>query len=344
MKNLNKLENPLIQGGMGVGISMGGLAGAVAAQGGMGVISTACIGFRESDFSKNPVEAGKRALKKEIEKARKIAKGRGLIAINAMVATSDFETMVKTACECDIDAVISGAGLPLTLPKITAGYKVLIAPIVSGAKAVSMIKRVWKKHYDREPDFLVCESSQAGGHLGFSEEDALFCTDDDSLTQLSQVIKEAGDIPVFSAGGVFDAEDIRRRLKLGAKGVQIGTRFIACEECDATQGFKDVILESKQEDIFVLKSPVGMPGRGLKTHLMKEIAEKGKKKPERCRNCIVTCNPAETPYCISNALIEAYYGNRKEGLFFCGSNAGRVKEMTTVKKLIEELSSGWSKR
>lgn len=344
MKNLNKLEIPLIQGGMGVGISMGSLAGAVASQGGMGVISTACIGFREADFRRNPKEAGKRALKKEIDKARKIAKGKGLIAINAMVATSDFEAMVKTACECNIDAVISGAGLPLILPKIAERYDVLLAPIVSGAKAASMIKRVWKKHYDYEPDFFICENSQAGGHLGFSEEDALSCTPTDSLIQLEGVIAEAGDIPVFSAGGIFDAEDIHKRMELGAKGVQIGTRFIACKECDATPEFKDIILNAKDEDICVLKSPVGMPGRGLRTPLIEKIEQVGKQKPEICLGCIKTCKPMETPYCISHALIEAYYGNRQDGLFFCGSNAGKINEMTTVKDLIEELSSGWSKK
>ena len=245
MKNLDRLDIPLIQGGMGVGISMGNLAGAVAAEGGMGVISTAFIGFREPDFYKNPLEAGKRALKKEIEKAKKIAKGKGLIAINAMVATTHFEEMVKAACDYGIDGVISGAGLPLSLPKITDGADVLLAPIVSGRKAAALMKKVWKKNYDRSPDFFVCEGSLAGGHLGFTREEALEDTREDSIAQLKTVVEEAGDIPVFSAGGVFTSEDIRDSLNAGAKGVQIGSRFIACEECDATQEFKDVILNAE---------------------------------------------------------------------------------------------------
>lgn len=341
MKNLNSLEIPLIQGGMGVGISMGSLAGAVAREGGMGVISTACIGFREPDFLKNPCEAGKRALKKEIEKARKIAEGRGMIAVNVMVATTDFEEMVKSACEAGIDAIISGAGLPLTLPKLTEGKDVLLAPIVSGKKACSMLKRVWKRHNDRTPDFFVCESSLAGGHLGFSEEDALNDTVEDSIRELKEVIEEAGDIPVFSAGGVFDSKDIKERLELGAYGVQIGTRFIATEECDATDGFKKVITDSEDEDVFVLKSPVGMPGRGLRTPLMDKVADGSRIPPERCIGCIKTCNPATTPYCISRALIQAYYGNAEEGLFFGGSNTGRINKIVTVKELINELSEGW---
>lgn len=341
MKTLDKLSIPLIQGGMGVGISLGNLAGAVAKEGGMGVISTACIGFREPDFLENPTEAGKRALRKEIKRAREISDGNGMIAVNVMVATTDFEAMVETACEENIDAVISGAGLPLTLPKLTEGSDALIAPIVSGKKAASMLKRVWKRHYDRLPDFFVCESSLAGGHLGFSEEEALNNTDKDSLRDLEEVLSEAGDIPVFSAGGVFDKEDIRNRLALGAKGVQIGTRFIATEECDATDGFKKVITDAESEDVFVLKSPVGMPGRGLKTPLMEKVADGERQPAKRCIGCIKTCNPAETPYCISNALIQAYYGNREEGLFFGGSNTGKIKEIVTVKELIDELQEGW---
>ena len=341
MKTLNKLSIPLIQGGMGVGISLGGLAGAVAKEGGMGVISTACIGFREPDFYENPSEAGRRALKKEIEKARRISCGNGMIAVNVMVATTDFEAMVLAACDYGIDAVISGAGLPLNLPKLTEGKDVLIAPIVSGKKAASMLKRMWQKRYNRLPDFFVCESSLAGGHLGFSEEDALKNTDEDSLRDLEEVITEAGDIPVFSAGGVFDASDIKKRIELGAKGVQIGTRFIATEECDATEGFKKVITEAESEDVFVLKSPVGMPGRGLRTPLMNKVSNGERKPAERCIGCIKTCNPKETPYCISNALIQAFYGNLEEGLFFGGSNTGRIKEIVTVKELVEELQEGW---
>lgn len=343
MKTLDKLRVPVIQGGMGVGISLGGLAGAVAREGGMGVISTANIGFREADFWQNAEEADRRALRKEIEKARDISEGKGLIAINAMVATTNFGDMVRLACECGIDAVISGAGLPLELPELTAGFDVLIAPIVSSGRAAKTLRRMWGKRHGHEPDFFVVEGSQAGGHLGFSQEEVESGSAPPLMEILADVVEEAGEIPVFAAGSVFDCADIRNCLAAGARGVQIATRFIACEECDATQGFKNVILGASADDVMILKSPVGMPGRGIRTPLMEKVADGRRFGPETCIGCIHTCNPAETPYCINKALIEGYYGNYEEGLFFCGGNVGRINEMTTVKALMEELSSEWSR-
>lgn len=322
-----------------MGISLGGLAGAVAAEGAMGVISTANIGFREDDFWTNTEEADRRALVKEIKKAQKIAGGKGLIAINAMVATTNFADMVKTACEAGIDAIIAGAGLPLELPEFVKKYKVMIAPIVSSGRAAKTLSKIWEKRHQRKPDFFVVEGSQAGGHLGFSQ-DAMDTNTAQPLDEiLTDVIEEAGDIPVFCGGSVFDQKDLKRCIDLGAKGVQIGTRFIATEECDASQGFKDVILSAKEEDAMILKSPVGMPGRGLRTPLTTKVSEGLRFSPETCIGCIHTCNPATTPYCINEALINAFYGRYDTGLFFCGSNVGKINEMTTVKKIIEELVS-----
>ena len=343
MKTLEKLDFPIIQGGMGIGISLGGLAGAVAREGGMGVISTANIGFREPDFWENPREADKRALEKEIKKARTIAGGKGMLAINAMVATTGFGELVRKAVSCGIDAVISGAGLPLELPELTKGSDVLIAPVVSSGRAAKMLKKIWEKRHGRRPDFFVVEGSQAGGHLGFEQEEVEQGNAKPLLTILKEVVKEAEDIPVFAAGGVFDSKDIRKCLDAGARGVQIATRFIATEECDASQGFKDVILSAKEEDVTILKSPVGMPGRGLKTPLIQKVKDGLRFGPERCIRCIRTCEPKTTLYCINNALIQAFYGNKEEGLFFCGGNVGRVNSMTTVKALMEELTSEWRK-
>ncbi|MFR7990826.1 MAG: NAD(P)H-dependent flavin oxidoreductase [Anaerovoracaceae bacterium] len=343
MKTLEKLDFPIIQGGMGIGISLGGLAGAVAREGGMGVISTANIGFREPDFWENPREADKRALEKEIKKARSIAGGKGLLAINAMVATTGFGELVRKAVSCGIDAVISGAGLPLELPELTKGSDVLIAPVVSSGRAAKMLKKIWEKRHGRRPDFFVVEGSQAGGHLGFEQEEVEQGNAKPLLTILKEVVKEAEDIPVFAAGSVFDSKDIRKCLDAGARGVQIATRFIATEECDASEGFKDVILSAKEEDVTILKSPVGMPGRGLKTPLIQKVKDGLRFGPERCIRCIHTCEPKTTLYCINNALIQAFYGNKEEGLFFCGGNVGRVNSMTTVKALMEELTSEWRK-
>lgn len=341
MNTLDSLKIPVIQGGMGIGISMGNLAGHVAREGGMGVISTANVGFRERDFWENPDEANKRALKDEIKKAREISEGNGLIAINAMVATNNFAMMIETACDAGIDAVICGAGLPLDLPKITEGKDVLIAPIVSSQKAAKMIKKLWSSRYRREADFYVVEGSQAGGHLGFKADELVNGTAQPLIEIVKEVVAEVGEIPVFAAGSVFDADEIKEMLDAGVKGVQIATRFIATEECDATDGYKKMVTGARDEDVTILKSPVGMPGRGLLTPLIKGVKEGKRFEPETCIACIKTCNPADTPYCISRALIDAYYGKEESGLFFCGSNVGKINEITTVKVLMEELSAGW---
>ena len=343
MNRLDKLSVPVIQGGMGVGISLGGLAGAVAACGGMGVISTANIGFREPDFYENTDEADRRALIKEIQKAREIAGGRGLIAVNAMAATTRYAAMVRTACEAGIDAVISGAGLPLELPALTEGFDVMIAPIVSGGRAAKSLLKLWRKHWGRTADFVVVEGSRAGGHLGFKPEELASGRAKPLPELVAQVCAEAPGIPVFAAGSVFDRADMAEVKAAGAYGVQIATRFIACRECDASQGFKDVILAAGDEDVMILKSPVGMPGRGLRTPLMEQVAAGKRLLPEKCVRCIKTCDPQTTPYCINRALTAAFYGNYEEGLFFCGGNVGRIREMTTAAALMEELSEDWSK-
>lgn len=343
MKKLNKLTVPIIQGGMGIGISLGGLAGAVAACGGMGVISTANIGFREPDFYENTDEADRRALVKEIRKARDLSGGKGLIAVNVMVATTRYELMVRTACEEGIDAIISGAGLPLKLPELTRKSEVLIAPILSGGRAAATLLNIWKKRHDRKPDFIITEGAMAGGHLGFKQEDLA----EGKAPELWQTVKEvdeaAEDIPVFAAGSVFEERDMALCKEAGAVGMQIATPFIACRECDASRGFKETLLKAKKEDVVIVKSPVGMPGRALETPLIKEVGKGSRFPPEKCIKCIHTCNPAETPYCINRALIRAWEGNYEEGLFFCGGNVHKITQLTDVKSLIKVMSEKWRK-
>ncbi|MGC2871978.1 NAD(P)H-dependent flavin oxidoreductase [Ihubacter sp. mB4P-1] len=340
MKHLDNLSVPIIQGGMGVGISMGGLAGAVASCGGMGVISTVNIGFREADFWQAPEKANRRALAIEIEKARALSGGRGCLAVNAMVATTGFADLVKTACRCGIDAVISGAGLPLSLPELVQGEDVMIAPVVSSGRAAKTVLSMWEKRHSRKADFLVVEGSQAGGHLGFTREEA-----EGAAKPLPVLVKEVCDaadgIPVFAAGSVSCAADMAAVKQAGAFGVQLATPFIVTEECDASPGFKDVILAASAEDVMILKSPVGMPGRGLRSPLMEQVSAGKRFPPKQCVRCIHGCDPAKTPYCINRALIEAYYGNYEEGLFFCGGNVGKVNDMTTVSALMEKLAQEW---
>lgn len=335
------LAIPLIQGGMGVGVSLGNLAGHVAKEGAMGVLSTANPGYRESDFWQNSKEANDRALYAEIKKARTLSKGNGLLAVNVMVAGRDYARLVKTALEAGIDAIISGAGLPLELPKLAEGASVLLAPIVSGGRAASTICRAWKKRHDRLPDFVVLEGAEAGGHLGFDQTE-LIEGKTKPLSQLLQEVLEAltpfGKIPVFVAGGVFSKDEIARYQSEGAAGAQIATPFIATEECDASEEYKRILIEAKEEDICIVKSPVGMPGRALYTPLIKKLEQQERIPPKGCTNCLIPCATETTPYCITRALIEAVQGNYEDGLFFCGANAGKINKMTTVSALIQELT------
>lgn len=342
------LTVPIIQGGMGVGISLGNLAGAVAARGGMGVISTINPGYNEPDFIQNPNAANCRALTREIKKAKAIAKGCGMVAINAMVATASFADCVKTAIEAGVDAVVSGAGLPANLPALATGKDVALAPIVSSGRAAGLICKLWKKHHNRTPDFIVIEGPESGGHLGFSRK-TLTQSPPKLDTLLADVLAvttgisapNGGAVPVFIGGGVFDATDVAHYISQGAAGVQIGTRFIATRECDASQGYKDQIIAAKASDAVLIDSPVGMPGRALNTPLIQAVSGGTRFPAQNCIRCLTTCHPAKTPYCISNALIEAVRGHRETGLFFCGSNVGRINRMTTVPKLIDELCQEW---
>lgn len=344
-----ELALPLIQGGMGVGVSMGGLAGAVAAEGAMGTLSTADAGWNEPDFAAHPQQANLRALRREVQRAKRLAAGAGLVAVNAMVATRQYADSVRTALEAGADAIVSGAGLPLELPALAEGFEALLAPIVSGPRAAQLICRTWAKRYGRVPDFVVLEGCQAGGHLGFDEADLL----SGRCAPLSRLIPEVlaalrpfeekfgRAIPLFCAGGVATGAEMARCTRLGAAGAQLATRFIATEECDAGQGYKDVLLAARPEDLRIIHSPVGMPGRAVNSPLVQRLAAGMRQPPAHCSGCIKSCRPAETPFCITHALIEAVKGNWEEGLFFSGSRVDLVDRMRTVPDLIDELMKEW---
>ena len=344
-----ELALPLIQGGMGVGVSMGGLAGAVAAEGAMGTLSTADAGWNEPDFAAHPQQANLRALRREVQRAKRLAAGAGLVAVNAMVATRQYADSVRTALEAGADAIVSGAGLPLELPALAEGFEALLAPIVSGPRAAQLICRTWAKRYGRMPDFVVLEGCQAGGHLGFDEADLLSgrCTPlsrliPEVLAALRPVEEKFGRaIPLFCAGGVATGAEMARCTRLGAAGAQLATRFIATEECDAGQGYKDVLLAARPEDLRIIHSPVGMPGRAVNSPLVQRLAAGMRQPPAHCSGCIKSCRPAETPFCITHALIEAVKGNWEEGLFFSGSRVDLVDRMRTVPDLIDELMKEW---
>ncbi|MEG0315034.1 MAG: nitronate monooxygenase family protein [Erysipelotrichaceae bacterium] len=340
-----ELKLPIIQGGMGVGISLGNLAGAVMKQGGMGVISAAHTGYRDPNFKADPFGTSFAAIKEEATLARKISCGAGLLAVNVMVAGNKYTEYIKSCVDAKVDAIISGAGLPLELPKLVEGSDVLIAPIVSSGRAASLICKVWIKRYNRIPDFIVVEGSEAGGHLGFKKDELLSHTTQalkdivkDVKTAIEPYINEyKKHIPVFAAGGIFTGTDIANIIEEGADGVQMGTRFIGTHECDASDAYKQYFIDAKKEDIVIVQSPAGMPGRAFENKLMKRVHDQEKIKINFCFNCLVPCKPAETPYCITQALMEAVKGNVEEGLIFTGTNGYRINKLVSVKELIEEL-------
>ncbi len=334
---------PLIQGGMGVGISLSGLAGAVAAEGGIGTISAAQIGFKDPEFSQNPIETNLRVIREEIEKAKKIAKG-GIIAINIMVATKFYERYVKAAIDAGVDIIVSGAGLPMMLPKIAESAKTKLAPIVSSVKSADVICKYWMKKFSRLPDLVIIEGPKAGGHLGFTKEelmdiDALHYDEVivDIIAKVKEYEKENNiQIPVVVAGGIYTREDMEHAFTLGANGVQMGTRFVTTYECDADDAYKQAYMNAKEEDIVIVQSPVGMPGRAILNPFMLR-AKQGQIPHGRCYNCISTCKPLETPYCITEALANAARGNVNDGLLFCGANAYRSTKLEKVKNIINEF-------
>lgn len=350
-------ELPIIQGGMGVGISLSGLAGAVAAEGGIGLISAAQIGFKEPDFAEDSEAANLRAIGKEFAKARAISPD-GVIGFNIMVATRNYEKYVRAAVEAGADLIVSGAGLPVSLPEYTAGSNTKIAPIVSSEKSAMVICKMWDRKYKTAPDLVVIEGPLAGGHLGFSREtlhelgadtedvDRSFKKDEyeEEIGKIISLVhgyaeKYGKEIPVVIAGGIYDHADVLRQLELGADGVQVATRFVTTPECDAPQAYKDAYLAAKKEDIVIVKSPVGMPGRAVRNQFLRE-AEKGRVPIRHCYNCLAKCDKASIPYCITEALVNAAQGDEDHALLFCGSNAWRAEKMETVHEVMQELCYG----
>ena len=336
---------PIIQGGMGIGISLSGLASAVANEGGIGIIATAGIGMSEPDFYTNYLEANLRALRKEIRRARELSKG--ILGVNIMVALTNFADLVKTAIEEKIDIIFSGAGLPLNLPQfITEGIKTKIVPIVSSGRAASIIAKKWTEKYNYLPDAIVVEGPKAGGHLGFKQE--MLTDPEHALEKLIPEVIEAvkpyekqygKPIPVIAAGGIYTGADILKFFQLGASGVQMATRFVTTYECDASDKFKQTYIDSKKEDMVIIKSPVGLPGRVINNKFVEKIKQ-GKTIPFKCSyKCLRTCEPDKAPYCIAKVLSNASRGKLDESFVFAGSNAYKCKEIIPVKTLVDKLKA-----
>lgn len=334
---------PIVQGGMGVGISLSGLASAVAEEGGIGVISAAGLGLLYNEYSHDYSEAGIWGMRQEIRKARQATKG--IIGVNIMVALSHFSELVKTAIEEGVDIVFAGAGLPLNLPSyLTEGSKTKLAPIVSSARAAKLICTKWLSEYNYIPDAIVVEGPKAGGHLGYKHEqieDEAFSLEA-IVPQVVEVVKNFAakhncNIPVIAGGGVYSGEDIHRILSLGADAVQIGTRFVPTHECDASDAFKQAYINATKDDIQIIKSPVGLPGRAIRNSFLDKVAD-GLCRPKKCAfNCLKTCDIEKTPYCIMLALYNAYKGRMEHGYAFSGSNAWKCDKIVSVKELMDSL-------
>ena len=327
MKNFkigNKLTRfPLIQGGMGVGISLGRLAGTVAKEGGIGIISTAQIGYREKDFDRNTEEANQRAILSEMKKARRISPD-GIIGYNIMVALKEYASHVKAAVHAGADLIISGAGLPTELPALVSGSKTKIAPIVSTDKSAKVILKYWERKYKRTADLVVIEGPQAGGHLGFHKEELDSYTPeayDNEIRKIVQTVKSYAakfgtEIPVVAAGA---------------------TRFIPTEECDADIRLKESLIHAAKDDIAIVKSPVGMPGRAIMNPFMQHVMAGEKIPHSPCHRCLAKCSPGEIPYCITDKLIAAVKGDVENGLLFCGAKAYMADKIETVHDVIADL-------
>ncbi|WP_200763886.1 nitronate monooxygenase [Nitrosophilus alvini] len=350
------LKFPIVQGGMGLGISWDRLAGSVSKEGGLGVISCVGTGYYENmsyvdkEIIGRPLEVenfySRKALFKIFENARKIC-GDAPLGANILYAINDYGRVVRDACEAGADIIITGAGLPTNMPEFTADFPdVALVPIVSSAKALKIICKRWKQRYDKLPDAVVVEGPLSGGHQGFTYEQCFM--DEYQLENIvPEVIEEAkkwGDIPVIAAGGIWDRDDILKFLALGAAGVQIGTRFIGTHECDASDTFKEILLNAKKEDILLLKSPVGYPARGVKTNLIDLINERSGPPIKCISNCVAPCNRGveakEVGFCIADRLGDAYMGNTQTGLYFSGSNGYRLNEIISVKELMKKLVEG----
>jgi NAD(P)H-dependent flavin oxidoreductase YrpB (nitropropane dioxygenase family) len=327
---------------MGIGVSMSRLASAVANAGGIGVISGAQPGFSEPDFWTNPLEANLRAIRKEIRKARELSPN-GIIGINFLVASKEYAEFVREAVKEGVDLIISGAGLPKTLPEFVKGTKTKFAPIVSSGKAAETLLKLWDRRYQVVPDAIIVEGPLAGGHLGFSREDLeskakdLYVILEEVLTAVKEFVERyQKPIPVIAAGGIFTGAEMKHALSLGAAGVQISTRFVATEECDADDAFKQMYIDATEEDVVIIQSPVGLPGRAIQNDMTRSLKE-GRIPVKACTRCIGHCDPATTPFCITKALIQAVTGDVHNGLVFAGHNAYLVDKISTVQDVIDAI-------
>jgi NAD(P)H-dependent flavin oxidoreductase YrpB (nitropropane dioxygenase family) len=340
-----ELKVPIVQGGMGINVSTASLAAAVAECGGAGTIASVGLGYSAEENEADFLKASREGLEREIRSARE--RTRGVVGVNVIVALGNHDDLVQTCVREKADFIVSGAGLPLRLPELTDGSPIRLIPIVSSARAAAIILKTWRKRHGRLPDAIVVEGPRAGGHLGFRPEDLHPYSDKgDSLERLvTEVLKVARDygggvtgrVPVIAAGGIFDGSDVARFLRLGASGVQMGTRFVATHECAVPDAFKNLYVASGEDDLVIIKSPIGMPGRAIRTKFIDRVMS-GEEVPFKCSYlCLKACDPKAARYCIAQALFNAVKGDLDNAVVFAGSNVPRVKEIVSVRELLDGI-------
>jgi nitronate monooxygenase len=336
---------PIVQGGMGVRVSLSSLASAVANQGGIGTISS--IGLGDINDSEHDYEKTSRdALVQEIRKAKTMTNGH--LAVNFMGVLSNVDDLITAAVAEGVKMIVYGAGLPVKLPELVPDPEVNLVPITSSARVASLILKTWNKRYNRTADALILEGPLAGGHLGFSEEQLEHKEDfslERLLPELLEAIKPYEDsygrkIPVIVGGGIYDGADIARMLSLGASGVQMGTRFVCTNECDVSPEFKQAYIDAKKEDIVITKSPVGLPGRAINNEFLQKLEKEGKLRIRCPYHCLTACKVDTARYCIALALVNSYFGDIDDGLIFTGENSYRIDKIVSVKELMDELIAG----
>ena len=342
--NIGELEAdlPIVQGGMGVKVSGIKLASSVAKEGGIGIIATPDIGANEPDYFQNQTAANERALRKVIRGARELTDG--LLGVNIMKVLTDYVVLAKTAIEEGINFIFCGAGLAFDLPEfLSKDSKTKLVPIVSSGRAAVVFVKKWFNKYGYIPDAFVVEGPRACGHLGFRPEqldDPRYALENlvvETIELLKPFKKNGAPIPVIAAGGIYTGADIRKFINLGAAGVQMATRFVTTFECDVADEFKQAYIDAREEDIVIIKSPVGMPGRAIRNKFLDDVSA-GKRMPIKCPfHCLESCDPQKAPYCISLALINAQKGRMAGGFAFAGANAYRSEKIISVHELIETL-------
>ncbi|MDP3042726.1 MAG: nitronate monooxygenase family protein [Candidatus Omnitrophota bacterium] len=337
-----KIQLPIIQGGMGVRVSNSSLVSAVSNEGALGVIAAVGLGEEVEIKELSYPERSRVSFTQSIRQTRQ--KTKNPFGVNIMCVLTNYEDLVNVAQNESVDVIISGAGLPLRLPVLIKNTKTKLIPIVSSARAASIICSTWQRRYKRLPDALIVEGPLAGGHLGYSlaelEDKENFSLENilAKVVSVAQGFRNGSTkIPVIAAGGIFDGKDIAKFIRLGASGVQMGTRFVCTHECDVAQEYKEAYLAAKQEDIVVIQSPVGLPGRVIRNEFVKRIMQGARIDFDCQYRCLYTCDPKKVNYCIAKALLNASRGQMEKGFAMCGSSAYRIQKIISVKELISEL-------